>query len=210
MFFRGWVDAALFFEQLFSTGIIDVTGCGMEDIVLRWDYIQHFLYSHGITRRTISTGEKTFNVSVWEHYNLEKSLKNKKMKHVFNTCLPPTKDTLQKSLVFWQDKTFQIHFMDSTEVHKAETYEPLGFYVNKREDKNAKFFDYLNFVRCDGKDQLLLPVELKYSESTEPAFGFPVLQRKLLGMSKHNQDFPFMIFVMARRFSDPKKSTLGK
>ena len=69
--------------ELFTIGIVDSTGRGMEDILIRWEYIQQFLYSHGITRRTITTGEKQFDVSLWEHYGLSEAMEETEMKHVF-------------------------------------------------------------------------------------------------------------------------------
>ena len=187
----------------------------MEDIVIRWDAIQNFLYSHGITRDTIRTGKKQFNVSVWEHYGLEEATKNWKMAEVFNKCFPPTKENLQKSLVWWEGKEFSpITFMDTKELHPAETYKSHGFRIFKRTKSETEGFDYFGIAKCsyqstDGSLQLL-PVELKYSESTESTFGFPVLRTKLENMDNHNQYFPFMIFIMAGKFSNPSKiSTLG-
>ena len=196
--------------ELFTIGIVDSTGRGMEDILIRWEYIQQFLYSHGITRRTITTGEKQFDVSLWEHYGLSEAMEETEMKHVFNSCLPPTEDNLKRSFVFWKDKKFQsINFSNTNELRGAETNNSHNFCVFKREEHcEMNAFNYSGFMKCSDESIQSLPVELNYSESTESTF--PILQKKIKEVTV-KQKFPFMIFIMARRPSKPSEiSTVGE
>ena len=178
----------------------------MEKVVVCWDALQFFLYSRGICKDTILTGNKCFDVTIWDHYDLDVIAS----KDWFQKYSPPNGNLLKNSLVFWKGRQFGKveDFGDKILDKLVDVSTHSLYYLIDQAKAEKQCFDCLGFVKQKNSDVIqFLPVKVKYSASTK--FQFSAVTHKPYKNFSDNAPFPFMIFIVAGDMTISKASTIN-
>ena len=190
--------------NLFSSPVKDQSGEGLEKVFFHWEAVQFYLYSKGITRETFVNGKKCLDVSVYDHFSLEKN-------KYCTSCnyfgfRPPDKELLGNYFISWQSKKFCAGELDDH--FNLKELDTDNLYKMPRQQGNTNGFDILTFIKKrDSDDKFMLPIEAKYSSSTSKTkFSVADVTKKLRTMGEYELPFPFMVFVVAREVAIPNPS----
>ena len=125
--------------NLFSLPVKDHSGEGMEMVFYHWEAVQFYLYSKGTTRETFKDGIKYFDVSVYDHFNLEE--KKYHISRNYFSFRPPEKKLLENYFISWESKKFCASALPATFGYSSlKELATDNLYIMPRQEGNTNGF----------------------------------------------------------------------
>lgn len=170
----------------------------MEQFFYNWEAVQFYLYAAGITKSTIFSKDKQYDVSILEHFNITDEYFLSQVVTTFNSVAVKTKEELENFLVSWEGKKFTTGTLPEG-FRSIDEIDKDGLYYMKRTEGNTCGFDILTFIKPKNENcKVILPIEVKYSKSTKTKLGADAIVQKLNAMKIYGQSYPLLVFVLQR------------
>ena len=184
------------FISLFSREACDITGNGLELLLVNWEIVTRYFYSKGICPETIFGENETVKVTLAQHYNLHKFSWYKQYKYRFFI------ETAANYLVWENSILYDEH---SFYEHAKPVSHSL---VVKSANKNTQGYDYSCAILVDGVKKIL-PVEAKFLfiESKTNLTG-PQICKKVELLPEELSEFMFVV-ISSRTVTKKPQSKEG-